>query len=104
MTGDSEDFQWGRQSQDVSWLDSKYPYVVHAAVDAINKCPVRSDLEGAIMVTNIFPGHESAKQIVEAGIKCVWYQYNKYPGKDFIVAGERLLRANGVQFKEVTDT
>ena len=63
-----------------------------------------SDLEGAIMITNLFPGHESAKQIVGAGIKCVWHQYNKYLGKYLIFAGERLLRANGVEFKEVTDT
>ena len=102
MAGDSEEFQWKQESQDVSWLDSKYPYVVHAAVDAINKCEGRSKLCGAIMITNLFPGHESAKQIVEAGIKGVWYQYNKYPGKDIIVAGERILKANGVEYKRVT--
>ena len=86
MAGHSEEFQWRREPQDVT--QSTHNHVVHAAVDAINNCPVRSDLHGAIMVTNIFPGHEPAKQIVEAKIKCVWYQYNKYPGKHFIVAGE----------------
>lgn len=104
MAGDSEEFQWRRVSQDVSWLDSKYPYVVHAAVDAINNCEVRSKLRGAVMITNLCPGHESAKQIVEAGIKRVWYLYDKYPGEDFIVAGERILKANGVECKRVACT
>ena len=73
-------------------------------MDAINNCERRSDLRGSILITNIFPGHESAKQIVEAGIKYVWYKEKKYPEKDIIIAGERILKAMEVDYLRVPDT
>ena len=44
--------------------------VIHAAVDAINNCKVRSDLHGAIIVADQLPKNNFAKHIFEA-IKCM---------------------------------
>ena len=54
------------------WLDSKYPYVFHAEMDAImNKTGCSSN--GCTMYTLVHPWNECAKLIIESGIKKVFY-------------------------------
>ena len=58
---------------------------------------------GAILVTTLRPGHISAMQIVEAKIKDVWYYEDKHKNMDHIIAGERILRENGISCKQIPD-
>jgi dCMP deaminase len=60
---------------DRAWLQSSSPYVVRAEVNAIlNK--IRNDVTGCRLYTNSFPCHESAKVIIQSGIKEVIYWHN----------------------------
>jgi dCMP deaminase len=57
---------WARNAT-TSSLDTKYPYVVHAEVNAIlNKCS--KDVRGATLYVALFPCNECAKMIIQAGI------------------------------------
>lgn len=67
--GCSDDkYPWNDES---SWLDTKYPYVVHAEANAI--VHARQNCEGFIIYTTLFPCNECAKLIIQAGIKTVYY-------------------------------
>lgn len=80
-----------------------FTLVIEAAVDAINKCEVRSNLVGAILVTTLRPGNISAMQIVEAKIKEVWYYEDKHKNQPHIIAGERILFENGIPCRQIPD-
>ena len=75
--------------------------VVEAAVDAVLKCEHRSDLRGAILITTLHPGNISAMVITEVGIKAVWYSVNKYPNRDQIIAGARILQCSNIPCKKI---
>ncbi len=65
---------WARAGDSV--LQKKYPYVVHAEVNAIlNKGS--KDVKGARLYVALFPCNECAKVIIQAGIKEVVYLNDK---------------------------
>ena len=69
--GCSDDFlPWARVAD--SELHKKYPYVVHAEVNAILNKGSR-DVKGASLYVALFPCNECAKVIIQAGIKEVVY-------------------------------
>ena len=72
LQGCSDDhLPWSRNAT-TSQLDTKYPYVVHAEVNAIlNKCS--KDVRGATLYVALFPCNECAKMIIQAGISEVVY-------------------------------
>ena len=68
-------FPMGSSDDDLSWdktgeyLDTKYPYVVHAELNAILNS-IKS-LKGCTIYVSLFPCNECAKAIVQSGIKKV---------------------------------
>lgn len=68
---------WARIAE--SEYDTKYPYVVHAELNAIlNFRGDNKALEGSTLYVTLFPCHECAKAIIQSGISRVVYLDNKY--------------------------
>ena len=69
-----EHLPWSRSGE--SSLHTKYPFVVHAEVNAIlNKCS--ADVKGASLYVALFPCNDCAKVIIQSGIKEVVYLSDK---------------------------
>lgn len=93
-----DDFPWEREG---SFLETKYPYVVHAEPNAILNATV--PLEGARIYVTLFPCNECAKLIIQAGIREVIYLSDKYQGTDSDLAARRLFSAAGVKLRKLED-
>ncbi|MGL5414214.1 MAG: deoxycytidylate deaminase [Clostridium sp.] len=93
-----DEFSWER---DGDFLETKYPYVVHAEVNAIlNNRGV--SLEGAKLYVALFPCNECAKAIIQSGIKQVIYLSDKYADTDIVKASKRMFNAAGVTLTQLT--
>ena len=89
--GCSDDvFPWDREG-----TDTKYPYVVHAELNAILNTRGKS-LAGSRIYVALFPCNECAKAIIQAGIKEVVYLSDKYGTTPMTLASKRMLAAAGV--------
>ncbi|CAI5742519.1 unnamed protein product [Peronospora destructor] len=96
--GDDE-LPWARESLTNSPLDTKYPYVCHAEMNAIlNKNS--TDVKGCTMYVALFPCNECAKLIIQSGILRVVYCSDKYKQDWKFVASRRLLDMAGVQYTQ----
>ena len=91
--GCSDDaFPWDREG-----AETKYPYVVHAELNAILNANGR-DLRGSRVYVALFPCNECAKAIIQSGIKEVVYLSDKYDGTPGNIASKRMLDAAGVKY------
>ncbi len=88
---------WARKAADVK--DTKYPYVVHAEVNAILNSAVK--LDNAKMFVALFPCNECAKVIIQSGIKEIIYLSDKYAETDSVLASKRMLRMAGVKIRKL---
>ncbi|XP_043969415.1 deoxycytidylate deaminase-like [Gambusia affinis] len=94
---DNDKLPWSRSADDR--LDTKYPYVCHAELNAImNKNS--ADVKGCTMYVALFPCNECAKLIIQAGLKEVVYFSDKYHDTPETVASRRLLSMAGVQYRK----
>lgn len=64
-----DDLPWGK---DGNWINTKYPYVVHAEANAIVNST--SPLKDCCLYVTLFPCNECAKLIIQSGIKTVYYE------------------------------
>ena len=70
-----DELPWAIESEDP--LDTKYPFVCHAEMNAIlNKNS--SDVKGCSIYTALFPCNECTKLIIQSGITEVVYLSDKY--------------------------
>ena len=69
-----DDFPWCRVGDP---LNNKYFYTVHSELNAILNYR-GGTLEGAKLYVTLFPCNECAKAIIQAGIKTIVYDSNKY--------------------------
>ena len=93
--GCSDDvFPWDREGED---LDTKYPYVTHSELNAILNYRGGS-LEGTKLYVSLFPCNECAKAIIQAGIKTVVYDSDKYNNTPMNIAAKRLFDAAGIRY------
>lgn len=95
---DDDDFPWEREGK---FLDTKYPYVVHAEPNAILNSNV--DLEGSRMYVTLFPCNECAKLIIQSGIKEVIYLSDKYEGTEIDQASKRLFNSAKIKYRKLED-
>ena len=87
---------WDREAE--SSLDTKYPYVCHAELNAILNST--QNLKGCTLYVTLFPCNECAKAIIQSGIKKVVYMENKYEGTDSILASMKLFNDTGVEVEQ----
>ncbi len=87
-------FPWDREGE----LDeSKYGYVAHSELNAILNYRGGS-LEGTTMYVSLFPCNECAKAIIQAGIRRVVYDDDKYSGTPANRASKKMFDAAGVEY------
>ncbi len=89
-----EEFPWVREGEET---ETKYPYVVHSELNAILNYRGGS-LEGAKLYVSLFPCNECAKAIIQAGIKTIIYDDDKYDGTPSVQTSKRMLDAAGVRY------
>lgn len=94
---DDDQFPWGKQGE---FLDTKYPYVCHAELNAILN-NIGMDLHGCRIYTALFPCNECAKAIIQAGITEVIYLSDKYEGTEVTRASKKMLDTAGVSYRQV---
>ena len=86
-----DEFPWEREG-----TETKYPYVVHAELNAILNANGR-DLRGSRLYVALFPCNECAKAIIQSGVKEVVYLSDKYDGTPMNLASKRMLDAARVK-------
>ncbi len=94
-----DDFPWGREGD---FLDTKYPYICHAELNAIlNK--ISADLNECTLYVTLFPCNECAKVIIQSGIREVIYLANKYPNSDSVKATCRMFNSAGIRYRALEE-
>lgn len=89
-----DEFPWERQG---AALETKYPFVCHAELNAILNAHGRN-LEGSTIYVALFPCNECAKAIIQAGIKKVVFLSDKYEGDDMNKASKKMFKSAGVEY------
>lgn len=92
-----DEFPWNREG---NMLETKYPYVVHAELNAILNSRGTS-LVGSKIYVALFPCNECAKAIIQSGIKEVVYLSDKYADTDIVKASKRMFSAAGVKMTKL---
>ena len=90
-----DELPWDRTGE-----ETKYPYVVHAELNAILNANGR-DLRGSRLYVALFPCNECAKAIIQSGIKEVYYLSDKYATTPTTIASKRMLDAAGVRYVQL---
>ncbi len=92
-----DELPWEREGD---WLNTKYPYVCHAELNAILNSPLPS-LKGATLYVALFPCNECAKAIIQTGIKKVIYLSDKYHDSEQSIASRKMLSESGVEIEQL---
>lgn len=94
------EYPWNR---DESLGETKYPYVVHAELNAILNSQGKS-LKGATIYVGLFPCNECTKAIIQSGIKEVIYLSDKYATTPATLASKKMLASAGVITRQLKPT
>ena len=89
-----DEYPWDREGDT---LETKYPFVTHGEMNAILNYRGGS-LEGTKLYVSLFPCNECAKAIIQAGIKKVVYDSDKYANTPSTIAAKRMLTSAGVEY------
>lgn len=82
------------------FLNTKYPFIVHAEINCILNTTVLS-LKYTTLYCSLFPCNECTKAIIQKGIKEVVYLEDKYHNDDAYIASRKLLDLAGVQYRQL---
>ncbi|MDQ5971034.1 MAG: dCMP deaminase [Patescibacteria group bacterium] len=93
-------FPWTREGgyEKENYLNTKYPYLAHAEMNAVLNS--NKSVKGGRVYCHLIPCNECAKVMIQAGIKEVIYQEDKYSDVDIFIAGRRLFEAAGIKLRE----
>ena len=92
-----DEYPWDREGDS---LNTKYPYVCHAELNAILNNSGAS-LEGCRIYVALFPCNECAKAIIQSGIKQVIYLSDKYAQSASTKASKRMFDSAGVEYRHL---
>jgi dCMP deaminase len=92
-----DEFPWSKTGD---FLETKYPFVCHAELNAILN-NIGIDLKGCKIYTALFPCNECTKAIIQSGITEVIYLSDKYDGTDASKASKLMLDKSGVGYRKV---
>jgi dCMP deaminase len=95
---DDESFPWTNSGE---FLETKYPYVVHAEPNAILNATTK--LNNCTIYVSLFPCHECVKLIIQSGIKEIVYMSDKYNGTESDQAAKKMLEAANVTIRQVEE-
>ena len=89
-----DEFPWNREGE-----VTKYPFVVHAELNAILNASGKS-LRGSKLYVDLFPCNECAKAIIQSGVSEIVYLSDKYADTPGIKASKMMLTAAGVRLRK----
>jgi len=89
---------WNRTG---AFLDTKYPYVVHAEANAILNST--KDIKGSTLYVTLFPCNECAKLCIQSGVKEIVYMFDFHHDEDNVVASRRLLELANVKTRQMKE-
>ncbi len=92
-----DDLPWNREGY---FLDTKYPYVCHAELNAVLNS-ITASLSGCLIYVDLFPCNECAKVIIQSGIAEVVYLSDKYAKTDAVVASKKMFNQSGVKYRQL---
>ena len=97
-----DEFPWSKSAK--REYDTKYPYVVHAELNAIlNFRGDNKAFEGSTLYVTLFPCHECAKAIIQSGITRLVYLDNKYQDTEDFKESLRMLKAASIMIDPYTN-
>jgi dCMP deaminase len=82
-----DELPWDRQGK---FLETKYPFVCHAELNAVLNS-ISRDLRNCRIYVGLFPCNECTKVIMQAGIKEIIYLSDKYKDTDQVKASKLML-------------
>lgn len=91
-----DELPWAREG---AFLDTKYPYVCHAEVNAILNSIAR-DLSECRIYVGLFPCNECTKIIIQAGISELIYLSDKYSHTDSVRASKIMLDKADISYRQ----
>ncbi|MBE6931883.1 MAG: dCMP deaminase family protein [Ruminococcaceae bacterium] len=91
-----DEYPWDREGE-----ETKYPFVVHAELNAILNSGGRR-LDGARLYVALFPCNECAKAIIQSGIREIFYLSDKYADTPSVRHSKRMLDSAGVRYQQLT--
>lgn len=90
-----DEYPWNREGGDV-----KYPYIVHAELNAILNSSGRN-LKNSRVYVSMFPCNECAKALIQSGVREVIYLSDKYADTPSVIASKRMLKSAAVKFSQL---
>lgn len=93
---DDDKFPWCNQGD---FIDTKYPYVVHAETNAILNSTTW--LKNCTLYVTLFPCHECSKLLIQSGIQEIVYLEDKYADTPSDLAAKKMLDAAGVKYRKM---
>lgn len=102
-------FPIGCSDDKVSWeregdfVETKYPYVCHAELNAILNYTGVS-LKGSKAYVTLFPCNECAKAIIQSGIKEIIYMNDKYADTDSVKVSKKMFDMCNVKYTKYIST
>ncbi len=94
---DDDEMPWERSGE--TTLDTKYPFVCHAELNAILNSNIRN-LKDCTLYVTLYPCNECAKAIIQSGIRRVVYKQNKYADTESVKASVLLFSKCGITVEE----
>lgn len=95
---DDDLLPWEREGE---FADTKYPYVVHAELNAILNSAGKS-LKDCKLYVSLFPCNECCKAIIQSGITHVYYLSDKYSQTKETLASKRMFKLANIVTKQLT--
>ena len=100
-------FPWGCSDDILPWsregayLDTKYPYVCHAELNAVLNSTA-TNLKGCRIYVGLFPCNECTKVIIQSGIEEIIYLSDKYADSDSVKASKLMLDTSNTKHRRFT--
>ena len=91
-----EEYPWANRVGELQ--DTKYAYVVHAELNAILNAT--TPLKGCSLYVTLYPCNECVKSIIQSGIAEIIFEDNKYEGKDFDLAANKMLQSANIKVRQ----
>lgn len=92
-------FPWQRSNENYNY--TKYPYVIHAEMNALlNYKGDNKSLAGSTVYVTLFPCSNCAKFLAQAGVKRIVYLSDKYKDTEDNIASKICLNSCGIKCEE----
>ncbi len=98
-------FPWGCSDDELPWdregdyLDTKYPFVCHAELNAVLNS-ISADLTGSRIYVALFPCNECTKVIIQSGIREIIYLSDIYRDTDSVKASKVMLERANIPYRQ----